>query len=426
MKTEFNFAEYADACVKCAKCVPDCTIHSVSRDETTSPRGFIHLMANMQDGSLMLDKNLKKIFETCFLCANCVTVCPSKIPTDLLIENARAQSVEKYGLAWFKRAVFFLLKRRSLQNVAAKFAFIFKSCGFAKTQNGMRARFSIPMMKRGRLLPSIAEKSFLNAYPERMNFGGERTAAIFIGCLANYAYTSVGDSLLYILKTLKINAFIPKDQLCCGAPSYFTGDTKSTKWLIKYNVEYFELFIDSIEAILIPEATCSNMIINDWLHVMRDEPEWIERIKRIVNKSFIASQWLHDKTDLLSLTPNLSQKIASVTYHDPCHAKKTLGVFKEPRALVAKSYEIKEMSAPSQCCGFGGVTIQSERFALAQAVGKNKAAMIANANAAIVSAECSACRMQICDALESYGAKQTFMHPLELVAQALKEYKTDA
>ena len=84
------------------------------------------------------------------------------------------------------------------------------------------------------------------------------------------------------------------------------------------------------------------------------------------------------------------------------------------------------MSAPSQCCGFGGVTIQSERFALAKSVGANKADMIAETGAQIVSAECSACRMQISEALNRSGATQTFMHPLELIAQAIKEYKTDA
>ncbi|MDR1451764.1 MAG: (Fe-S)-binding protein [Helicobacteraceae bacterium] len=426
MKTKFNFAEYERECVKCAKCVPTCTIHSINRDETTSPRGFIHLMANMQDGSLKLDKNLKKIFESCFLCVNCVSICPSQIQTDLMIENARAEIAAKFGLAWFKRIIFFVLKRRSLQNIAAKFGYLFKSCGFAAAPNGMRSRFALPMTRRGRLLPPIADQSFLNAYPERMDFGGDRTVAIFIGCLANYAYTGVGDSLLYILKALKINAFIPKDQLCCGAPPYFTGDMRTTKWLVKYNVEYFELFIDTIDAILVPEATCSNMIIADWLHVVSDEPEWVKRVRRVVDKTFIASQWLHNNTDLLSVTPSLDQKIASVTYHDPCHAKKTQGVFKEPRAFLEKSYEIKEMSDSSSCCGFGGVTIQSERFALAEAVGKNKAAMIAQTEAEIVSAECSACRMQIGEALNRSGGKQIFMHPLELIAQSLKKVGSNA
>jgi glycolate oxidase iron-sulfur subunit len=338
-----------------------------------------------------------------------------------MIEHARAEIAEKFGIAWFKRIAFFLLKRRGLQDMAAKLGFVFKTCGFSKAPNGMKARISIPMLRRGRLLPSIAAKSFLNAYPEKMNFGGTKNVAIFIGCLANYAYTGVGDSLLYILKSLKINAFIPKDQLCCGAPSYFTGDLKSTKWLIKYNIEYFELFIDWVEAVLVPEATCSNMIINDWIKILEDEPEWAKRAERIVEKTFIASKWLYENTELLKTIPASDQKAAKVTYHDPCHAKKTLGVFKEPRAFLQKNYELTEMSDPSYCCGFGGVTIQSERYDLAEAVGKNKAAMIAETGADIISAECSACRMQIGDALNRYGAKQIFMHPLELIARALKE-----
>ena len=35
-----------------------------------------------------------------------------------------------------------------------------------------------------------------------------RKVAIFIGCMANYSYTEVGDSLLYVLKKLEIDAFI--------------------------------------------------------------------------------------------------------------------------------------------------------------------------------------------------------------------------
>ncbi|MDD3344460.1 MAG: hypothetical protein PHR87_13550, partial [Sulfurospirillaceae bacterium] len=37
----FKFNVTSDACVKCGKCIPVCTIHEVNRDEVTSPRGFI-------------------------------------------------------------------------------------------------------------------------------------------------------------------------------------------------------------------------------------------------------------------------------------------------------------------------------------------------------------------------------------------------
>ena len=109
-----------------------------------------------------------------------------------------------------------------------------------------------------------------------------------------------------------------------------------------------------------------------------------------------------------------------VTYHDPCHARKMQGVFKEPRELISKNYVMKEMSDPNRCCGFGGVTMQSEKYHFAKAAGAPKAAMINNTKANIVSAECSACRMQITDSLHRADSDVVFKNPIELIAEALK------
>ncbi len=71
----FNFSEYTDPCIKCGKCIPVCTIHNVNADEVTSPRGFLDLLGAYQRGKLELDKTAKDIFESCFLCTNCVDDC---------------------------------------------------------------------------------------------------------------------------------------------------------------------------------------------------------------------------------------------------------------------------------------------------------------------------------------------------------------
>ena len=149
-------------------------------------------------------------------------------------------------------------------------------------KNARKLRFSLPIIKKDRLLPSLKSVTFLNRFPEYIDFGKKRKVAIFIGCLANYSYTEIGESLLYILKKLEIDAFIPKDQLCCGAPAYFTGDFKTVDFLVKKNIEYFESFINDVEAIIVPEATCSSMIINDWIHFLHDQPAWQERAKKII------------------------------------------------------------------------------------------------------------------------------------------------
>jgi len=421
----FNFSEISDACVKCGKCIPICTIHRVNADEVTSPRGFIDLLGQYQAGNLELDKNAKDIFESCFLCTACTDVCPNDLPTDMIIEEVRADIADKFGIAWFKKAFFTLLRHRKLMDIMMKLGYTFRTCGFKDDtkRGGMIPRFPMPIIKSGRLLPSLGKISFMNKYPEEINHGGKRRVAIFIGCLANYNYTDIGDGLIEILEELGIDAFIPKEQLCCSAPAYFTGDFYTVETLSKKNIEYFETFIDDVEAIIIPEATCSAMIKHDWEvffnnHNMQD---WAERAKKLNRKIFMATEWLEKHTDLKERLEAKGKKFEeTITYHDACHAKRVQGIYKEPRALLSQNYEIKEMSESDRCCGFGGVTMQTEKYHFAELAGKPKASMIEQSGAKIVSAECSACRMQISNSLHQSDVDVVFKNPVELIAEALK------
>ena len=190
-------------------------------------------------------------------------------------------------------------------------------------------------------------------------------------------------------------------------------------------MEYFESFIDEVDAILIPEATCAAMVLEDWKRFMQKDSTMQERIKKLLPKIYMATQYLESKTNLAEFLANLQgkkSKEVSITYHDPCHARKVLGVYKEPRKLLAQNYTLIEMENPNACCGFGGVTIQTERFALAQKVGSKKAQMIAKTNANFVAAECSACRMQLSNALYQEEVEILFSHPLELIAQAIRAH----
>ncbi|NOQ30557.1 MAG: 4Fe-4S dicluster domain-containing protein [Helicobacteraceae bacterium] len=417
----FNFTQTSDDCVKCGKCIPVCTIHNINADEVTSPRGFIELLGAYKRGDLELDKNAKDIFESCFLCTACTEVCPKSLPTDYVIEKARVDIANKYGIAWFKQAFFYLLRHRTTMDILFKLGYVFQTCGFKikKDIDSMEPRFSLPIVKKDRLLPSMGKTSFLNSYPENISNGSKRKVAIFIGCLANYNYTNIGKSLLSILKHLEIDAFIPKAQKCCSAPAYFTGDINTVEYLAKSNIEYFETFIDDVEAIIIPEATCSAMIKVDYEHVFEDNEEWLNRARALTSKIYMATEWLEKETHLKTLLASKGSSSTTVTYHDPCHAKKMQGIHKEPRSLISQNYKIKEMSDPNMCCGFGGVTIQTEKFHLAQAAGKPKAKMIKESGADVVSAECSACRMQLNNAMFEEKVETVFKNPIELIAEAL-------
>ena len=427
--SKFNYTAISDDCVKCGKCKPVCTIFNINQDEATSPRGFIDLLGAYERDELELDQNAKDIFESCFLCTNCVEVCPNDLPTDMIIEQVRSDIAKKFGIAWYKRLFFWLLRHRKTMDMMSRMGWMFQTCALkldTKKQSGL-PRFSLPIVKKDRVLPFADMRSFLNKYPEKIfakhkkvEESKKNKVAIFIGCMSNYTYTNTGDSLVKILKRLELDIMIPKKQLCCGAPAYFTGAFDTVDYLAKNNIEYFETWIDEVDAVLIPEATCSAMISQDWEHYFHDQPEWKERAAKLSKKIFMATKWLDNNTDLKELLANSKKKIdTTVTYHDPCHAKKMQGVWEEPRNLLKQNYVLTEMSDPNRCCGFGGITMQTEKYEFSKAAGAPKAAMIKETKAQVVSAECSACRMQITNSLHIADVDVEFKNPIELIAEAL-------
>ena len=427
---KINYTAISDDCVKCGKCKPVCTIFNINQDEATSPRGFIDLLGAYERNELELDQTAKDIFESCFLCTNCVEVCPNDLPTDMIIEQVRSDIAKKFGIAWYKKLFFFLLRHRKTMDFMSKLGWMFQTCALKIDEKKQSAlpRFSLPIVKKGRVLPFADARSFLNKYPANIpaiNKKEEETkknkVAIFIGCMSNYTYTNTGDSLVKILKKLELDIMIPKKQLCCGAPAYFTGAFDTVDFLAKKNIEYFETWIDEVDAVIIPEATCSAMIKQDWEHYFHNQPEWKERAKKLSAKIFMATKWLENNTDLKNMLASSGKKFDQlVTYHDPCHAKKMQGIWQEPRNLLKQNYVLTEMSDSNRCCGFGGVTMQTEKYDFAKAAGAPKAAMIKETKAQIVSAECSACRMQITNSLYLANVDVQFKNPIELIAEALE------
>ncbi|AJC86579.1 anaerobic glycerol-3-phosphate dehydrogenase [Campylobacter sp. RM16704] len=420
-----NVNEISNACVKCGKCIPVCTIHEINRDEITSPRGFLDLIGAYKNQELELDKNLKKTFESCFLCTNCVEVCPNHLRVDSVIEKVRYDIAQKFGIAWYKKIVFFFLRHRKVLNFLARLGYVFQSCAFNLQNNnlGMKPKFNLPLIKKDRLLPSLAKKSFLESTSDFINNQGEKTIGLFIGCLSNYSYTDTGFALLEICKHLKINVDLLKDQSCCGAPHYFTGDFKSVEILAKKNIIYFEEKLKTLDYIIIPEATCSAMINIDYEHFfhMQENEEWAIRARNISSKILLATKYFYEYTNLEELLKTKKKINASITYHDPCHARKMQGIFKEPRSLLKQNYAFKELIDSNECCGFGGVSMQTNYYKKALEVGIKKAKNIQKSNIEIISAECSACRMQISNALEHEKISVKFSHPLELIAKILQD-----
>jgi len=109
-----------------------------------------------------------------------------------------------------------------------------------------------------------------------------------------------------------------------------------------------------------------------------------------------------------------------VTYHDPCHLKKSLGVAAQPRELLKSNpaYEFVEMNEADKCCGMGG-TFNLNHYDMSKTIGQHKRDNIVASGAQVVTAGCPACMHQITDMLSQNHDKIAIKHPIEIYAETL-------
>ena len=110
---------------------------------------------------------------------------------------------------------------------------------------------------------------------------------------------------------------------------------------------------------------------------------------------------------------------ATVTYHDPCHLVRGLGVARQPRRLLAgvPGLTLHEMREPARCCGGAGSFALTHQE-LSIAIGARKAADIAQTGAEIVATACPGCRMQLAEVLAQAEDARPVAHVVELLVAA--------
>ena len=131
------------------------------------------------------------------------------------------------------------------------------------------------------------------------------------------------------------------------------------------------------------------------------------------------SQLLADHGCLTSSGGDVPSDGLRVTYHDPCHLKKSLGVAQQPRQAIRanRRYDLVEMDGADQCCGMGG-SFNLEHYDLSKRIGRKKRDSIKATGAQIVATGCPACMLQLTDQLSQNGDKVRVKHFIEIYAEA--------
>jgi Fe-S oxidoreductase len=125
--------------------------------------------------------------------------------------------------------------------------------------------------------------------------------------------------------------------------------------------------------------------------------------------------------DVLKLPPSTYRvapefKGKTVTWHEPCHLGRYLGVKEQPRKILKALKDINyiEMPDADRCCGMAG-TFSIYFYELSKKIADKKAESIKSTGADVVVTDCPGCQIQLIDTAARNKMPQQVRHIMELL-----------
>jgi len=444
-------------CIRCGMCQAVCPVFEQTKKEADVARGKLALLDGLMKNSFSNADGVKERLDRCLLCGSCAANCPSGVNVLEIFIRARAILAEYSGLSPVKKIIFrkMLAKPATFDRIAglagkSRKIFTKNDKNAQKTES---LKFISPLISQRHFLP-MAEHSLHSTIFKEKNSSDINTTrgrsgikvAFFTGCLIDKIFPQIGRACLDVLKFHGVGVYLPKNQGCCGIPAMASGDLPTFDTLVEHHIKLFEK--KNFDYLVTACATCTSTIKKLWPTIYRGKNSGFKKfLKELSEKTIDINQFLInncvlsekrsaetaeggveawsenfliDAGDNDNMAEQEKQK-KNVTYHDPCHLKKSLGVADEPRALIkASGYNLREMAAPDRCCGMGG-SFNLFHYDLSSKIGNLKQKDIADTHCSIVATGCPACMMQISDMLAKNNLKIKVKHPVELYAKSLKD-----
>ncbi len=410
-------------CVHCGSCRSVCPVFATIQREAAAARGKITLAEVSFEGQLPYSKKFKAAIEQCLLCKACVENCANEVKTDLIVIAARAALAREKGLSFTKKLIFkYFLDSDRLMPSLLKAGSLFQALALRKIpeQSGLHRRFPLPYFDRRRTIPPLAKKPLLEQYPEHIPAEKERLkVGFFTGCLINYIYPGVGEAVINVLGKQGVSVIIPRGQKCCGLPALGSGDLETTRSLALDNITAFEDL--GVDYIVTACGSCGSTLSEYYRTLLEAEPPEIQQKTESFRKKIIdISDFLVNVVKLPAAGTTKGKKSTisnlKVTYHDPCHLRRGMKVFREPRELIKSvpGAEFLEMPSADRCCGFGG-SFNISYYELSLDVLKKKIEDLKNTGADYLATGCPGCILQLQDGINQEGLKTKVVHPVELL-----------
>ncbi|SFK06223.1 glycolate oxidase iron-sulfur subunit [Desulfomicrobium apsheronum] len=410
------------ACMKCGLCQAVCPVFAETMNEGDVARGKIALLENLSHEMIKDPEGVQDKLNMCLLCGSCAANCPSGVKVLDIFLKARVIVNTYMGLPTVKKVIFQgLLTKPALFNsvldVASKFQGVFTKTANDVIGSSCSRIVNAPVIGERHFMP-LAPKPLRKLEPTRNTRPGKSgyRVAFFPGCVIDKIYPRVGQAVLKALTHHEVGIYMPSGQACCGIPALASGDKESFDKLVKRNLEVFEK--ENFDYLLTACATCTATMHELWPLMSGDKTQSMQdRIAAMSAKVMDVNQFM---VDVLKVAMPVEGHGAKITYHDPCHLKKSMKVSEQPRQLLKTNpnVEFVEMADADRCCGCGG-SFNLQHYKVSKDIGTQKRDNIVASGAQIVATGCPACMMQISDMLSQNKDNVAVKHVMEIYAETL-------
>ncbi|UCH97821.1 MAG: LUD domain-containing protein, partial [Candidatus Aminicenantes bacterium] len=391
-------------CIRCASCLNVCPVYGLVGGQVY---GHVYAggIGTLLTAFLSSPQDAEKIQELCLNCGKCRETCPGKIDIPGLILELRSYIRGQIPPPFLhKIAIEKVLPHKKMFDISIKTA-----------APGMRL-FSFRHQ-----LPSPAPKTFRSVFKtiNQEILQPKGTIAFFYGCLIDYLYPEIGESIVFLLNRAGYRVILP-GQHCCGAPAIYMGLEKSAKKMAEENLLHLADDTANYDYIVTACPTGTVMLKKHWQHCCKDDPAVLARAKTAADKTmdFIQLVYLMQKQGAFLTGSGSLVKEINITYHYSCHLKRECGIETEPGEVLSVLPGVNwlEMDEADRCCGFAGsYSMKLPEISAELLAGKIK--NIEKSGAEIVVVDCPGCLLWLRRGLQKTKSKIQVLHSAVFLAQ---------
>ena len=297
------------SCLDCGKCGAVCPITRWETRHFASPRAMVEKSILGQINDVMEEP----LFWSCLICKRCTELCPSDV-----------------------NFVEFVRDTRSLARAYDRFG----DCTHSEMIQTWGRMMTNPELHQNRL----------NWLTGDLKTSDNSDTVYFTGCLPYFdpvfkkldiEGVKIARAAVKILNFLGIKPQVLENEVCCGHDQLWEGDVDTFHRLAILNLE--RLKASGAKRVVTTCPECTRTLKVDYPQLVGAHDLEILHISQLISDANLVD---------LVWNPHPSSK---VTYQDPCHLGRHLGVYDAPRKVITSlGFELREMERrrnASVCCG---------------------------------------------------------------------------